>query len=407
MEANTQLNTSLSKKSKELALTDVLKGSIKGNIRQYTMVIALLSIWLIFTALTKGIFITPRNLSNLFLQSASVAILATGMVLIIVAGHINLGVGRVVGFTGAVAAYLMVYLKFNTLETIIITIVLGILIGTWEGFWVAYRKVPAFIVTLATMMVCIGGIIGVTHGQSIGPMMNSFKLLGQGYLPKLFFKDAPFHDTSILLGILCIIIFIFTQMKRRSSRKRYGFPVLTWKVQILKIIGASVIIAAVMSIMVLYMGVPYAVLVVALIVVLLSFLASRTTFGRHIYAIGGNPEAAKLSGINIRKRTMALFMLMGLLSSIAGIVYTARINTAASSAGANMELDAIASAVIGGTSLMGGKGTIFGAIIGAIVIASLDNGMSLMNIDVTYQYVVKGLILLLAVWVDMATQKKA
>lgn len=388
------------------SLKMVLSGSIKNNIRQYTMVIALLSIWAIFMILTGGTFLTSRNLSNLFLQSCTVAILAVGMVLIMVAGHIDLSVGSVAGFTGAIAAVLQVKMNLGTIPAILVTLVVGLLIGVWQGYWVAYRGVPAFIVTLAGMLIFRGGIIGVTGGNSIGPMKDSFKAIGQGYLPNLFVKDGSFNDTSAIIGVIFIILFIMFDLKKRKSRIKYGFEVLPLPLQILKMITVSIVIALVLSIMVTYMGIPYAILLLIGLVVLFSFIANKTTFGRHIYAIGGNKEAARLSGINIKQRTMALFIIMGVLTTVAGIVFTARLNTATTSAGNLFELDAIAAAVIGGTSTMGGEGTIFGAIIGALVMASLDNGMSLMNVDITFQYMIKGLILLLAVCVDIATRKK-
>lgn len=400
-------NTSLgSQNIKTASVKDIFSNSIKNNIRQYTMVIALLSIWLIFTVLTGGTFITSRNLSNLFLQCATVAILAVGMVLVMVAGHIDLSVGSIAGFTGAIAAVLQVKMNFGAVPAIIVTLAVGLLIGIWQGYWIAYREVPAFIVTLAGMLIFRGGIIGVTGGNSIGPMKDSFKAIGQGYLPKLFLSNASFNDTSAILGIIFIILFIIFDLRKRRSRIKYGFEVLPMPLQILRMLGISIVIALVLSIMVSYMGIPYAILLLMALVVLFSFIANKTTFGRHIYAIGGNKEAARLSGINIKQRTMALFIVMGTLTTIAGIVFTARLNAATTSAGNLFELDAIAAAVIGGTSTMGGEGTIFGAIIGALVMASLDNGMSLMNVDVTYQYIIKGLILLLAVWVDIATRKK-
>lgn len=386
------------------SIKEIISSAIKHNIRQFTMVIALLSIWAILTILTKGTFISFRNLSNLFLQSATIAILAVGMVLIIVVGHIDLSVGANVGLLGAIAGVLMTKKGFDTLTTILIVLVVGLLIGVWQGYWVAYRGVPGFIVTLAGMMSFRGLCLGVTGGASVGPMNLSFRIIGQGYLPK--FTNLPFNDSSAVLGIIFIIMFIIFDFKKRNNRLKYGFKVLPLHIQIAKVLLFSIAIALVLSIMVGYMGIPYAILLLMGIVWLFNFIATKTTFGRHMYAIGGNKEAARLSGINIKKTYMTVFVLMGILCSIAGIVFTARLNAATAAAGTNMELDAIASAIIGGTSTMGGEGTIIGAIIGALVMSSLDNGMSLMNLDVTYQYVVKGLVLLLAVWVDIATRKK-
>jgi D-xylose transport system permease protein len=386
---------------------EILVGSIKNNIRQYTMGIALLTIWLIFTILTDGIFITSRNLSNLFLQSCTIAILASGMVLVMVAGHIDLSVGSIAGFLGAVAAVLMVKMNVGTVPAILITLLLGLLIGLWQGYWIAYRGVPAFIVTLASMMAFKGAIIGVTSGASIGPMNTDFKAIGQGYVPKLFFQDLSFNDTSAFISVGLILLFILFEFRRRQVRIKYGFQVLPMPLQITRIVLISLAMGLVLSIMVGYRGIPYAIILLIGIVALFSFIAEKTTFGRHVYAIGGNKEAARLSGININKTNLMIFVIMGVLTAIAGIVFTARLNAATTAAGNLFELDAIAAAVIGGTSTLGGEGTILGAIIGALVMASLDNGMSLMNLDITFQYVIKGLILLLAVWVDIATRKRS
>jgi len=385
-------------------LKDIITSAFKANVRQYAMILALLVIWILFTILTDGIFITSRNLSNLFLQCASTGIAACGMVLVMVAGHIDLSVGSFVGFTGAIAAVLMAKMGWGTVEAIALTLVIGLLLGLWQGFWVAYGKVPAFIVTLGGLLAFRGGVIAITGGNSIGPMNNSFKIIGQGYLPKI--TNLPFNDTSALVGILFVICYIIFELKKRKSRIKYEFKVLPWNLQIAKMAGVSALIIGVVAIMASYMGIPYAILLLIAIIIIFTVITQKTTFGRYVYAVGGNKEAARLSGINIAKVNMMIFVLMGLLSTIAGIVYTARLNAATGTAGTNMELDAIAAAVIGGTSTLGGAGTIFGCIIGALVMGSLDNGMSLMNMDVSAQFAVKGLILLLAVWFDITFSKK-
>ena len=386
------------------SIIEIITDTMKHNVRQFTMVIALLAIWAILTLLTNGTFISFRNLSNLFLQTATIAILAVGMVLIIVSGHIDLSVGSNVGLLGAIAGVLMAKRGFGTVSTILIVLAAGLLIGLWQGYWVAYRGVPGFIVTLSGYMAFRGLCIGVTGGNSIGPMNSSFKVIGQGYLPKL--TGLPFNDTSAILGIVFILLYIVFDFRKRNTRLKYGFKVLPLHIQIAKVLLFSAVIALVLSIMVGYLGIPYAILLLMGIVWLFNFITTKTTFGRYVYAIGGNKDAARLSGINIKGTYMTVFVLMGLLCAIASIVFTARLNAATAAAGVNMELDAIAAAIIGGTSTMGGEGTIIGAIIGALVMSSLDNGMSLLNLDVTYQYVVKGLILLLAVWLDIATRKK-
>jgi D-xylose transport system permease protein len=377
------------------------------------MFLALIAIWVIFAFLTEGVFLTARNLSNLFVQTVTTAILAIGMVLVIVTGHIDLSVGSVLGFAGAVCAMCMIKLEWGVVPSVAVTLAVGLAIGAWHGFWVAYRKVPAFIVSLASMLAFRGLIIGITGGQTQGLEMapeavaDRFKLIGQGYLPTLGQAvEGQLHDTSLYLVMVVIVLFVVGALRRRRARQQYGFEVLPVHVEALKLGFISAAIGLFGAIMVVYLGIPWAVIFVLVLMVVFSFVAEDTTFGRHLYAIGGNPDAARLSGINVARHTFGLFMLMGLMTAIAGIVYTARLNAATTSAGQNAELDAIASAVIGGTSLMGGEGTIFGAIVGALVMTSLDNGMSLMNLDITYQYVIKGLILLLAVWIDMAQRRR-
>ncbi len=394
-------------------LKEILLASIKHNSKQYTMFLALIAIWVTFTFLTENVFLTPRNLSNLFVQTVTTAILAIGMVLVIVTGHIDLSVGSVLGFAGAVCAMLMIKAEWGVIPSVLATLAVGMAVGAWHGFWVAYRKVPAFIVTLASMMAFRGLIIGITGGQTQGLEMapeavaDRFKLIGQGYLPTFAAaEEGQLHDTSLYLVLVVIGLFVLSALRRRRARRQYGFEVLPAHVEALKLAFVSAVIAAFGAIMVAYLGIPWSVIFVLVLMVIFSFVAEDTTFGRHLYAIGGNPDAARLSGIDVPRHTFGLFILMGLMTAIGGIVYTARLNAATTSAGQNAELDAIAAAVIGGTSLLGGEGTIFGAIVGALVMTSLDNGMSLMNLDITYQYVIKGLILLLAVWVDMAQRKK-
>lgn len=392
------------KVSTEKRASEILKFSIKNNMRQYTMFIALIGIMLIFTFLTEGTFISSRNLSNLFSQTSHIAILAAGVVLVIVAGHIDLSIGSVVGFTGAIAAIMQVKFGLGTLPAIIITLGVGALIGAWQGYWVAYRDVPAFIVTLAGMLIFRGALIGITNGATIAPMNDSFKAIGQEYLFNIM-PNASFHVTTLIFGAASILIYILFEIKKRNERVRYDFDVLPMSLQLIKMILVSIAIGSFFMILVMYKGIPYSIILVLVIALIFTYVTNKTPFGRYVYAIGGNKEAAKLSGINIRKVNMMIFVLMGILSSIGGIVFTARLNAASAQAGNGMELEVIAAAIIGGTSTLGGEGTIVGAIIGALVMATLNNGMSLMNVGPTWQYIIKGLILLIAVWVDISSRK--
>lgn len=374
------------------------KPLISMNVRSCTIIIALVGIWVILTILTKGKFLTPRNLAMLARQTAGVSILGLGMVLVIVAGHIDLSVGSVLGFCGAIAAILQVWYKWHTIPTILVTMALGILIGLWQGYWVAYKKVPAFIVTLGGAMIFRGMLLGVTKAVSISPMSESFKAIGQAYL-------SP--SVGWFFTVSAIIINIYFVLKNRKSRMKYGFEVPSVSVTILKDLLVCALIVIFTVVMNGYQGIPIPVIILLVLTIIFEFIATKTKFGRSIYAIGGNIEASKLSGINIEKVTLFVFILMGWLCSIAGIILTARLNAATSNAGNMAELDTIAACVIGGTSLIGGIGSIPGAIIGALVMASLDNGMSLMNTENFWQYIIKGLILIVAVWVDISSKKKA
>lgn len=388
----------------------ILKRSMKANIKQYTMFIALITIGLIFSLLTDGVFLTSRNLSNLFLQTATIAILACGMVLIIIAGHIDLSIGSVAGFTGAIAAVLQVKAGWDTIPVIIVALGVGVMVGLWQGYWVAYQKVPAFIVSLAGMMIFRGGVIYVTKGQTIAPMSESFKAIGQGYIPNLMGGgvEGQINITTLLIGGTIIIGYVILEARKRKERVvKYQFEVLPLSLEIAKLVLVSGMLAVLFIVMATYRGIPYSILLLLILIAVFSFITNKTIFGRYIYAIGGNMDAAKLSGINIQKVTLLIFVIMGFLSGVAGIVFTGRLNSATASAGNLFELDAIAACYIGGASSMGGEGTVIGAMIGALVMATLNNGMSLMNVDITFQYIIKGLILLLAVRVDTLTRKKS
>ena len=375
-----------------------MKKNPMQSLRKYTMLIALVAIWLIFTVLTSGVFISPRNLSNLFVQTVAVAIITIGMTLVIVTRNIDLSVGSVAALTGALAAFVQVKMGLPTPVAICAALAGGLLIGMWHGFWIAYRLVPAFIVTLASMMIFRGAVLGITQGATIAPLSSAFKSIGQSYV-------SP--HWSIIIGVLGMGWYLFTHFYKRVIRARYGFKVPPVYLDMLKVCCILLVIAGDLAIMLQNRGSPYAVLLMLLLAVVFNFVAQHTVFGRQLYAIGGNPDAAALSGVNIKKQVMFLYVIFGVITAISGLVLTARLNAATTSAGQGMELDVIAAAVIGGTSLMGGEGTIFGSVVGALIMASLDNGMSLMDTNITYQYIIKGMILLLAVWIDIATRRKS
>lgn len=371
--------------------------SFKWDLRSYAMVIALVVIWVFFYFNTDGQFLTARNMSNLTLQMAVTSILATGMVMVIVAGHINLSVGSMCGMLGGFAAILEVWRGWPTGLALGGTLLLGALIGAMEGYLVAYQRIPAFIVTLGGYMAFRGVLLGITKGITVSGLTQGFRFLGQGFVPK---------SLGLVLAGLAIVVIWYMLFAQRQSRQKYGFDVQSMPMLIGQGVLYSGLVAAFTLVMNSYEGIPVPIFIVVALVAVLSFVANRTRYGRHIYAIGGNAEAARFSGINVQKRTMLVFVINGLLVAVAGIVLTGRLAAATISAGTGYELDAIASCVIGGTSTMGGRGTVTGAILGALVMASLDNGMSMMNTDSFWQMIVKGVVLVLAVWVDMATKER-
>lgn len=370
----------------------------KFDFRSYTLIIALIFIAVIFGLLTDGEFISSRNLSNLFMQMSVISVLAIGMTLVIIAGHIDLSVGSVVGLTGGIAAILQVWYSWGTVSVIIVAIVTGALIGLWQGWWVAYRNVPAFIVTLGGMLVFRGILIGISNGETVSPLDSSFEAIGNSYVP---------YVIGYILAIVSIVLLLISLNRNRKKRKELGLTLNSKIIDYGKTALYSFFILVLVYMLNRYYGVPIPMLIVVLLAIIFVFIAVKTPFGRYIYAIGGNIEAAALSGINIKRVVLAVFVLMGVLSAVAGILLTSRLNAATVSSGEMYELDAIAASVIGGTSLMGGRGNIVGAIIGALIMASIDNGMSMMNIETFWQYIVKGLILIIAVWVDISSKSKA
>lgn len=389
------------------SLGSALTGAVRNNVMQYTMIAALLLIWIIFSILTHGVFLSARNISTLFMQMVTIGILTGGMLLVMVAGHIDLSVGSVCGTLGAVAAFLMSKLGVHPVIAILITLGCGLMVGAWHGLWIAYMGVPAFIVTLSSQIAFRGFTLAVTNGATIGEFKPGFRLIGQGYIPRLFIKEGPYHDFTVILCLAAVTGFILMELRKRNKRLANQFTVLPMTLQITKIAIISAAILGVGFVFSTYRGVPYAILILLAVVAVFTVLTTRTPFGRHVYAIGGNAEAAKLSGVDMKKTLMKIFLLMGTLAGVASVVFTSRLNAATTSAGSLFELDTIAACIIGGTSTTGGIGTVFGAIIGALVMASLDNGMSLMNLPIMIQYMVKGMILLLAVWVDIANRKKS
>nr|WP_261139404.1 xylose ABC transporter permease XylH [Serratia quinivorans] len=368
------------------------------NLQVFVMLAAIVVIMLFFTFTTEGAYLSARNISNLLRQTAITGILAVGMVFVIVSAEIDLSVGSMMGLLGGSAAIFDVWLGWPLPLTIVVTLLAGLLLGAWNGWWVAYRKVPSFIVTLAGMLAFRGILIGITNGTTVAPTSGAMSQIGQSYLP---------NGLGFGIGAVGLMLFVAWQWRRRSRRAQLGLPVAA--------AGGDVTRQSILALLVLgaiyllndYRGVPTPVLILTALMLAGIFMATRTAFGRRIYAIGGNIDAARLSGVNVERTKLAVFAINGLMVAIAGLILSSRLGAGSPSAGNIAELDAIAACVIGGTSLAGGIGSVAGAVMGAFIMASLDNGMSMLDVPTFWQYIVKGAILLLAVWMDSATKRRA
>lgn len=372
---------------------------------RYSMVIILVFLLGAFQIMTDGIFWRPLNLTNLVLQNSHILILAAGMLLVVLLGHVDLSVGSVMAFVGAIAGVLMVNNHISSWLTVPLCILIGALIGAWQGFWVAYVGIPAFIVTLAGLLMFRGLTQVVLGGQSLAPFPSGFQKISTGYLPD-FATGTSLHMVSMLIGTLILVTMVFVQWKSRERRKSNLFEVESLGAFIAKNAFLGVIILGATYIFSSYKGYPIILLIVGVLVAIYSFLTNKTVVGRQIYATGGNKKAAELSGIKTKKITFWVFVNMGAMAALAGLVLAARLNAATPQAGTSMELDAMAAVYFGGASTSGGIGTIMGAIVGGLVMGVLNNGMSILGVGVDWQQAIKGLILLLAVVLDVYNKKK-
>ena len=370
----------------------------KVALRAYIMIGVLAAIWLYFHYATGSIFLTPRNLSNLMTQMSVTAILAVGMLMVIVSGNIDLSVGSVLGFAGGTAVYCMSALGYGLLVSIAIAIIIALAIGVFHGALTAYLNIPAFIVTLGGLLAWRGAVKGLLGGNTIPVSSDVYKAIGQKSLPP---------EYGWILAALAILFILFLAFRHARSVKDYGFGEARYGSEFAKAIIPVVGVIAFIWVMNSADGVPIPVLILLAVALAGAFLTNSTVFGRYLYAIGGNAEAARLSGINNKRNVLKVFGLLGALTGIAAVVYTARQGSASPDAGTLKELDAIAACVIGGASLVGGRGTIFGACLGALIMATLDNGMSLLNVRDFMQDIVKGSILVAAVGLDMMGRKQS
>jgi len=368
-----------------------------SSLRAYIMIAVLAGIWLYFHWATNSIFLTPRNLSNLATQMSVTGILAVGMLMLIVSGNIDLSVGSVLGFAGGIAAYSMSIHGYGLAASMIFAISIGVLIGTFQGALTAYLNIPAFIVTLGGLLAWRGAVKWLLGGNTVPIADDTFKAIGQRNIPV---------EAGWILAALGVAFALFTAYRRAKSEAAYGDGKVNYVLLLLNVAIPVVGIIAFIWVMNAYQGVPIPVLIFVSVALIGVFLTTSTVFGRYLYAIGGNPDAARLSGINNKRNILKVYALLGAFTGIAALIFTARVGSAAPDAGTLKELDAIAACVIGGASLMGGRGTVFGACIGALIMASLDNGMSLLNVRDFMQDIVKGSILVAAVGLDMMGRKQ-
>lgn len=378
---------------------------LKNNLREYGLLMALVVIMGFFQVMTDGTLFQPLNLTNLILQNSYIIVMALGMLLVIVAGHIDLSVGSVCGFIGAVAAVLMVNYNWHYVPAAMVCLVLGGVIGAAQGYWVAFYKIPSFIVTLAGMLVFKGLALAVLEGASVGPFPPEFQLLSTGFIPDPF-SGENLRIASLILGLLIALAMLVAKVRDRAGRNRHGMenePIAIFAVKNMVFVVMIVAFAYMLS---TYKGLPNVLVVMLLLMLVYDFVASKTTIGRRIYALGGNEKAARLSGIRTERLTFYTFINMGVLAALAGLIFAARLNTATPKAGLGFELDVIAACFIGGASASGGVGKVLGAVIGAFIMGVMNNGMSIMGIGIDYQQVIKGLVLLAAVCFDVYNKNK-
>jgi putative multiple sugar transport system permease protein len=401
------------------------QAAIKENLRQYGLVLALIAIMVFFQVMTNGILFLPVNLTNVVLQNSYIIVMALGMLLVIVAGHIDLSVGSVAGFIGAVAAVLMADYNLNPLLAGLAGIAVGAVIGGAQGYFVAYMKIPSFIVTLAGMLVFKGLLLALLGGRSVGPFPTEFQMLSAGFIPDVIGRltlIAPtlnasgnpmpntglaLHSTTMVIGVLIVVAMLYFALKSRANRESHGYNAEPFGFFIAKNLVMAGIILFLMYKFASYKGLPNVLIVMGVLIAGFVFITKRMTFGRRIFAMGGNEKAAKLSGIQTERLTFYVFVIMGMLAALAGLIYAARLNQATPKAGAGMELDVIAAVFVGGASAMGGVGEVAGAVIGAFIMGVMNNGMGIMGINIDWQQVIKGLVLLGAVAFDLYNKKKA
>lgn len=384
----------------------VLARALRGNVRQYGMLVALALIVLLFQIWTDGILLQPLNITNLIQQNGYILILAIGMMIVIIAGHIDLSVGSLAAFVGAAAAVMMVEHHVSWPVAMLAALLIGALAGAWQGFWIAYLGIPSFIVTLAGMLLFRGGTQILLQGQSVAPFPKGFQNISSGFLPEVG-PHTNYHNLTLLLGLVVLAVAILQELRGRRQTASYGLEPLPLGLFLVKLAVITAAVAVFTLLLASYHGVPIVLLILGALLVAFGYLMRNSVIGRHTYAIGGNEAAAKLSGVKSKRVVFLAFTTMGVLAALAGLVFAARLNAGTPQAGINFELEAIAAAFIGGASASGGVGTVLGAIIGGLVLGVLNNGMSLVGVGTDYQQVIKGLVLLAAVGFDVYNKRRA
>ena len=377
----------------------------KNNVREYGMLIALITVMVFFQVQTNGVLMKPVNITNLVLQNSYVITMAMGMLLIIITGGIDLSVGSVVAVIGALAGVLIVRYDFNWVLVVAISLLLGAAIGAFHGYFVAYLKIPAFIVTLAGMLIFRGLTIALLRGESVGPFPRGFQNISSGFIPD-FFQYEGLHITTLLIGVILSVLLIWLDFRGRKNQQKYGFEVTPFYFFVIKNIAITTAVMGLCYLMASYKGIPTVLVLLFVLITFYAFITSSSVIGRRIYAMGGNEKAARLSGVNTPRLLFYTFINMGVLASLAGLIVAARLNSSTPNAGDGMELDVIAACFIGGASPMGGVGKVIGALVGAFLIGVLNNGMSIMGVGIDWQKVVKGIVLLLAVLFDVYNKNK-
>ncbi|MGW4696780.1 multiple monosaccharide ABC transporter permease [Kitasatospora cineracea] len=388
------------------ALQTLLAGALRGNVRQYGMLVALALIVVLFQIWTDGILLQPLNVTNLIQQNSYILILAIGMMIVIIAGHIDLSVGSLAAFTGAAAAVMMVKHQVPWPVALVACLLIGAAAGAWQGFWISYVGIPSFIVTLAGMLVFRGGTQIMLQGQSIAPFPKGFQKIGSGFLPEVG-PHTNYHNLTLLLGAAVLAVALLQEVRGRRQAASYGLELLPTGFFLAKLAAVTAAVVVFTLLLASYHGFPIVLLVLAVLLFGFGYLMRNSVIGRHTYAIGGNEPAAKLSGVKSKRVVFLAFVTMGVLAALAGLVFAARLNAGTPQAGINFELEAIAAAFIGGASASGGVGTVLGAIIGGLVLGVLNNGMSLVGVGTDYQQVIKGLVLLAAVGFDVWNKRRA